>query len=97
MSASDGVHALAVDPGGEHAGSRRRARTQVALDVLEAWIDELRNAPQATMRESVERQVRCAPHDVKLRVAERAAQKEVVSPASSTHCVLYMLLSTANK
>ena len=58
MSASDGVHALAVDPGGEHAGSRRRARTQVALDVLEAWIDELRNAPQATMRESVERQVR---------------------------------------
>ena len=34
---------------------------------------------------------------VKLRVAERAAQKEVVSPASSTHCVLYMLLSTANK
>jgi len=42
---------------------------------------------------------RCVAHltIVKLRVAERAAQKEVVSPASSTHCVLYMLLSTANK
>ena len=57
------VHSLLES--GEPVGSRRRARTQVVLSVLETWIDELRNAPQATMRESVERQVGALPASTK--------------------------------
>lgn len=42
----------------EGGADGRKGRAQTALDVLETWIVELRNAPQATMRESVEQKVR---------------------------------------
>jgi hypothetical protein len=52
MTDNEGVHA----PGGsgEQPGSNCRTQMQTALDVLEIWIDELRNALQPTMRESAE-------------------------------------------
>ena len=37
---------------------RRKGQAEEALVALERWIEELRNAPQGGMRESVERQAK---------------------------------------
>ena len=38
---------------------RHERQAHEALTALERWIEELRDAPQGGMRDSVERQVRC--------------------------------------
>jgi hypothetical protein len=57
----------------EGGADGRKGRAQTALDVLETWIVELRNAPQATMRESVEQKA-CADSPG-LRCAWRSAPR----------------------
>jgi len=43
----------------DSGSSRQERQAHEALAALERWIEELRDAPQGGMRESVERQVRC--------------------------------------
>ena len=57
MGGGDGRGISSGEGKGEGGADGRKGRAQRALDVLETWIVELRNVPQATTRERVEQKV----------------------------------------